>query len=217
MFCQCPLCLEPAPCHQFCAHCSHALLSSNLLCQQCCEPSSQRFCKHCIDHFAPWERLSVVGPFIEPWSILIKQLKYQHKLTLVQPMAHLMAERILSHRKTMVQTTWRITAMPMHSQRLNKRGYNQAACLAQALSRALKLPYLQPLWRKYHTQPLTHLNRAQRHQTIAQAFACTPIQGSWLLVDDVFTTGASMMAASQTLRQAGASRIWLATLAKTPN
>lgn len=218
MLCLCPLCMETSPCKKFCMDCSRALLCPKPRCQQCGEQLAkpQLFCRNCIESLVPWERLSIVGPFVEPWSILIKQLKYQRKLTLLHPMAHLLAQSILAQRNRLTQTAWHIAAMPMHSQRLEQRGYNQSGLLAQALSQLLNLPYQQPLWRKHHTEPLEQLNRAQRQQTMAHAFACQPLTGSWILVDDVFTTGASMMAASQAMKQAGAHRVWLATLAKTP-
>jgi len=219
MLCLCPLCLEPAACHQFCPECANTLMASGHCCQQCAEPMAwgMRFCRGCVELRAPWERLSVVAAFASPWSDLIKQLKYRNQLNLVAPMAHLLAQRIVSHRSFNTEVTWRLVALPMHSQRLQARGFNQAALLAQALGKSLRLAYAQPLWRIQHTEALESLTRSQRQQAVANAFACEPIRGAWILVDDVFTTGASMTAATKALRLAGANRVWLATLAKTPN
>lgn len=217
MLCLCPLCYESAPCHRFCTHCRSALLSNQSVCQQCGDlvAQSQHFCSSCLAKSLPWERLSVVASFIEPWSSLIKKFKYQRQFSLINPMAQLLAERIQIHLTH--QSQWQLVAMPMHSQRLKERGYNQAALLAQRLSQELGLNYQQPLWRHRETTALERLNRAERQQMVDQAFSCSPITGHWMLVDDVFTTGASMLAASKTLKTSGAQRIWLATLAKTPH
>lgn len=217
MLCLCPLCLESAPCHQFCAHCSAQLLTQGHHCQLCFEviPTPLTCCAHCLKSPLPWERLSAVNAFREPWASLIKQLKYRRQLSLVYPMAELLARQI--RKEVRQQPAWQLVAMPMHSQRLKERGFNQAALLAQALADKLRLPYVQPLYRKTNTTALEQLTRAQRQQTVANAFACKPIRGHWILVDDVLTTGASMLAAGRTMRAAGAQRLWIATLAKTPD
>jgi ComF family protein len=209
--------MEFAPCRQFCASCSHALLSQGPFCEQCniSITASERFCRRCLDLTLPWERLTVVGPFTEPWASLIKQLKYRRQLNLVAPMAQLLAHQIQATYTH--QHSWHVVAMPMHPQRLKQRGFNQAALIAEAVARTLRLSLQQPLWRKHNTKPLEKLSRTQRQETVRHAFACHPVRGNWILIDDVFTTGASMLAASQVLKQAGADRIGLATLARTPD
>jgi ComF family protein len=145
--------------------------------------------------------------FVEPVQSLIHQFKYKHAFALAEPLADLMLR---------VPPRWRppvdvIVPIPLHSRRRRQRGYNQAALLARHLSRRLHIRLnTSSLQRIHHTRSQVGLSQAARHANVADAFAVTDrqLQGEHvLLVDDVFTTGATLSAAAETLLAAGATAV----------
>ncbi|MBA3659457.1 MAG: ComF family protein, partial [Gemmatimonadales bacterium] len=102
------------------------------------------------------------------------------------------------------------------ARRLRQRGYNQSERLAEALSRRLGLPVAESvLGRTRETPTQTALAPEARHANVAGAFESTGAGGMALvLVDDVFTTGATLVAAAAALRSAGAARVEAVTYAR---
>ncbi|QQP98938.1 ComF family protein [Lysobacter enzymogenes] len=101
--------------------------------------------------------------------------------------------------------------VPLHRSRLRQRGYDQALELARPLSRRLGLSVCASgLHRTRDTPPQSRLDAAQRRRNLAEAFvwiADTPPPAHAILIDDVMTTGATLHAAAQALRRAGAQRV----------
>jgi len=110
----------------------------------------------------------------------------------------------------------RIASMPMHPTRLQNRGFNHARLLARACARTLNAPVEEPLARVLPTPPLEGLTRKERQVAVRKAFSSHQVEGAWLLVDDVFTTGATANAAARVLKAAGARQVDLLCLARTP-
>jgi ComF family protein len=108
--------------------------------------------------------------------------------------------------------------MPLSSERLQERGFNQALLLAKALAPSKTKAGL--LLRIRDTPPQSSLSRSARLNNVLQAFAMEPLQQSAVagkrivLVDDVMTSGASLSAAAQCLRQAGAAHIMALVFAR---
>lgn len=114
-----------------------------------------------------------------------------------------------------------IIPVPLHRRRLWQRRYNQSSLLAQALARATGLPCLPAgLSRLRHTPPQKGLTRDQRRRNVDRVFAVpSPAQQKIagkrvLLIDDVFTSGATLNACSRALRDAGARAVNVLTLAR---
>lgn len=111
--------------------------------------------------------------------------------------------------------------VPLHPRRLLRRGFNQAALLARWLKDAGG-PRWEPrlLLRTRHTRPQVGMNQLQRRENVAGAFAVRRgmkgrLQGKTvLLVDDVYTTGATCAECARVLKQAGAARVWVHTLVR---
>lgn len=101
---------------------------------------------------------------------------------------------------------------PLHAKRLRERGYNQAELLAREIAGALGAPLLNgAIKRKRDTPPQVSMTSfAERLENVRGAFA--PVRrvdvGAVVLVDDVATTGATLSAAAQALREAGAERVY---------
>ncbi len=111
-----------------------------------------------------------------------------------------------------------IIPIPLHRKRLLERGYNQSDVLAAGISRVAHLPYTTTVLRRpIYTKTQTGLDSLKRLQNVASAFRVAHPEKikdrHILLVDDVLTTGATLFAAAQPLKDAGAREISVATLA----
>jgi ComF family protein len=111
-----------------------------------------------------------------------------------------------------------VAAIPSTRRRNRERGYDPGALLAGEVGRRLSLRVLNALARVRETPPQSALGASERQANVAGAFRGRPVARgrSFLLVDDVLTTGATAFAAAEALRDAGALRIDLAILARTP-
>ncbi len=114
-----------------------------------------------------------------------------------------------------------LVPVPLHAQREKRRGYNQAAVLAQALSYSLQKPAaLQLLTRVRNTPSQTRLSREERQANVREAFVALPftsLEGKIVtLVDDVATTGATLDACAAVLLECGARSVNAFTLARAP-
>lgn len=107
--------------------------------------------------------------------------------------------------------------VPMHPTRLAARGYNQAELLARPLARALGVPCLAGAVSRLHQDsPQAGLDAAARRANVRGAFrARGPVpSGTILLVDDVFSTGATADACARALLDGGARSVLVLTLAR---
>jgi ComF family protein len=115
-----------------------------------------------------------------------------------------------------------VVPVPLHSQKLALRGYNQAALLANEVGAELGAPVAaRGLVRVVDTVAQADLARAARQTNLLRAFrvgAIRPLRNlSIALVDDVMTTGATLSACTEPLLAAGARRVTHVVLARTPS
>ena len=111
-----------------------------------------------------------------------------------------------------------ICALPLHPKRLRERGFNQAELLARVIARYTDIPVFNGLIRVKHTEHQTLLDKAHRKKNLAGAFminkASKLLDKTVLLVDDVYTTGATASESSKTLLEAGAKAVYVLTCAR---
>lgn len=111
-----------------------------------------------------------------------------------------------------------IEPVPLHWYRQIRRGYNQAQHLAETVSKESGIPLSNFLKRKKYTFSQTKKNRFKRQKSVKGSFDlksqnCKPTKKSILLIDDVFTTGATAVACSRVLLAHGAKEVSLLTVA----
>ncbi len=169
-----------------------------------------------------FERARSVVLFNDVARLLVHGLKYSDRLEHARPMARLMAQ---SGRQLLDEADM-LVPVPLHPLRLWRRRFNQSALLARHLqaSRALIGPAppvrVDILVRRRRTISQTNLDRDQRRDNVAGAFAVSrtgemDLRGrNVLLVDDVYTTGATLDACARTLHQAGAAQVNVLTFAR---
>ena len=111
-----------------------------------------------------------------------------------------------------------LVPVPLHKKRHAVRGFNQAEDIAQLVSKCTKKNIIQSVVRKKHTKQQARCNRSKRLLNVQDAFMCknnTDVLGKHvLLVDDVYTTGATMSECARVLRGAGAKKVSGFVLAK---
>ncbi len=111
-----------------------------------------------------------------------------------------------------------LVPVPLHWTRRLRRGFNQAELLAERLSEPFERPVVAALRRVRATRPQVGLDRLERRRNVADAFAAVHSRvvpgGYYLLIDDVYTTGATLRECARTLRAAGAGRVAALTAAR---
>jgi ComF family protein len=142
------------------------------------------------------------------------RLKYGRKVAIARTMARYMAPLVERSAADAL-----LVPVPLHRTRLWRRGFNQSALVAKALSRQLGVPS-EPLALKRlkRTPPLKGMSPQQRRRAVAGAFKVTDpdaVRGKTvILIDDVLTTGSTAEACARTLHRAGAARVELITWAR---
>jgi ComF family protein len=152
-----------------------------------------------------------------PLRQAIQRFKYGRKVSLGKPLGQLMSHGCREFLRECEADL--IIPVPLHPKRLRWRGFNQALLLGRQMSRAYGLP-VDPftLRRIRETPPQTQLTEEERRRNVRNAFALAPGRSvqdkKVLLVDDVYTSGATVNECSRTLWRAGAAEVCVVTLAR---
>ncbi len=109
-----------------------------------------------------------------------------------------------------------LVPVPMHPLRKWLRGFNHTELLAAYVSNATKIPYSSRLLYKtrFSTEQKSIMDAAERRRNIRGSFVCDPIVKGMriVLIDDVFTTGATAYECAKVLKQAGARKVYLSAV-----
>ncbi|MCD6271021.1 ComF family protein [bacterium] len=113
-----------------------------------------------------------------------------------------------------------LSYIPLDRASLRRRGFNQSKLLVQELGKELNLPVYTLLEKIKKTKPQKNLNKEERKENVQNAFCVVEdakelVQNKKIIiVDDVYTTGATLNEAARVLKQAGAKKIWGITIAR---
>lgn len=194
----------------FCPCCGRPYASSYAL-----QYSPDHLCGACRSNPPAYTRAWSLYLYASPLQEAVRLFKYHKKVALADALGALINRAPIDAIQADV-----IIPVPLHPTRLRNREYNQSLLLADRLSRARNIPLsYDNLVRTRETAPQTELSRAVRLTNLRRAFAVRrpqDISGKRVLVvDDVFTTGTTVNECAKTLRKAGASEVYVCTLART--
>jgi len=193
-------------------------------CEQCCEPfpslethEATFVCAHCLEH--KWRFQWARSGYRTEGQVLeaIIGFKYQDHYYHYDQLVAWLTETFDLYAR---DEAWdALVPVPLFHRKRRERGFNQACEISRGLGSKRKLPVLDCLYRYRETISQTGLNRRARWENMAGAFRMKPkfdVRGRHLLVvDDVFTTGATANACAQVLADAGAARLAVLTIARS--
>jgi len=173
-------------------------------------------CGACVTHRKYFTIARALGAFEGSLQEAIHRWKYEGKTYLTPFFADWMAEGLNRH--------WEpgsldlLIPVPLHTRRLRERGFNQSLLLVRELSRRTGIPYRKSiLQKKKSTIPQVNLSGVEREKELRGTFHVIgkeELSGlSVLLIDDVYTTGATVNECSKVLLRGGAKRVDVLTLA----
>ena len=200
-----------------CRECEQKLTRPPAICPGCCKPSLGGWVHGRCKTEWGMERLMVGLPYRGPVQKLLKKVKYGSAWEIVQALFEIWISRTENPE---LKERGVVTSVPMYRQKERERGFNQAEVLAKLLAENYKVPYLTILERKRETKPMFGLSRKERRENVGGAFRVINQQTNELtdkriiLVDDVWTTGATMRECTRVLKRAGAEEVWGVTLAR---
>lgn len=174
-------------------------------------------CDDCLRHDRPWNAGRTTLIYAGNGRKIVLGLKHGDRLEYAVPAAQWMVQA----GRDLVQPEMVVAAVPLHWRRRLKRKYNQSVELGRGVSRGFGLAFCPDLLiRPQATPVLDGKSAGERFQALTGALAIHPkrqglIKGrAVLVVDDVMTSGATLSAATQVLRQGGAAGIYVLTLAR---
>ena len=230
----------PAPCRictrildtgspiPFCQTCMKALMQAlpEPLCAQCGRPIvsaavaesiSQPQCHLCRNGIYAFDLARSFGAYTPRMSRAILLLKYGNVTPLGTWFSRHLASLVKGQREAFAADA--VVPVPLDQGRLRERGYNQAELIAKPLARLLGIPFRSYLLVRKRPRPnQLRLTRLERWETVRGAYATHKMAQvdklRVILVDDVFTTGATLDACSRALKDAGAARVVGLTVAR---
>ena len=174
-------------------------------CESLLEPSPE-------PHIAPFKYEGILRD-------IIRDIKFRHRKNHARALGRLWAKHMTAPILIHPPTEITLVPMPLHRNKQRARGFNQAELLTQELARSWGLPMEKTLIRIIDTPPQAGLHPARRIENVSGAFAIAPgcvVTGKkYVLIDDIYTTGASINECVRTLMSHGAADVQFMTLTQT--
>lgn len=182
------------------------------------ELEQDTLCSACVENRPPYRSARSAMKYNEASRDLILGFKHGDQLHTVRTFT----PWLMRAGAQLLQEADVLIPVPLHRWRLWRRRYNQAALIAQHLSKSSNVPVLvNGLERTRATMTQGHMKAAQRHKNVKHAFALNPqyasdIKGkAVVLVDDVLTTGATVKECTKTLLAGGVKSVDVLTIARS--
>lgn len=193
-----------------CASCkSTASHVPSAICSRCGSPTPQtQTCSTCWKMRPKFDAVRAEYFFEGIVRQAIHMFKYKGARHLVGPLTNLLLESV----EPRFSESDVVVPVPLHPERLKERSYNQSQLLAAEVGKVLGISLVDDcLVRTCNTEPQMRLPAELRASNVRHAFACVDrtLDGKKvLLVDDVYTTGATLNECATTLKKAGATVVW---------
>ncbi len=217
----CMICCRPAGRNRYvCSRCEQTpiYIGRNSLCLTCLSPiaEGETHCGNCILKPPPFQQFLSCVEYDNEIRTSLHRYKFRGRSDLHSAFSKLLVERLTQDGVTNFDA---IVPVPLSKKRYRERGYNQSALIARDIAAHFSVPCIETaLIRNRDTVPQSSLRYQYREFNVRGAFFLKnpeAVRGKHvLLVDDIFTTGATVRDASRALKNA-AGRITVCTVAKT--
>lgn len=218
---KCIFCDEELTSHavnRTCEDCQRTLPFISRGCPKCgsiLNDNNSGVCANCKANNFDFEQARSVFVYTDKVVSVIHRFKYSSQIYLADPLADYMSD---------VLATWDIepdiiTAVPLHKARERERGYNQSRLLGEHIAKKLKYPYMDLCTKIVDNPSQTTLDVASRKSNVVGAYKFIDskrkvVKGKTiLLIDDIYTTGSTVNEVTKVLKQAGADKVYVLTLA----
>lgn len=205
-----------------CTQCLSIMPWLNHCCAYCANPMPAiesevtQICGRCLKQRPLFENTNCLFLYEKPASVLIMQLKFQHRLLLANSFGNLLKNKL----KPIIQNKRPdlLIPVPLHPKRLRERGFNQALEIAKPVSHCYNIPIDKTsLIRTRSTLAQSEIPAKQRYRNVKNAFQCNSNLKNLhiLLIDDVITTGNTIHECCKALKKADALKIDVCAVART--
>lgn len=228
----CHICHKQLKLGYLCSECTDALPRlTPPLCPQCGEPTTSSVitrdsCPQCQGKKRAFHIAISAYLNSEAMRQLVLDFKYRQAQYLAPTLGRLLLQawKLLDEKER--AGDWQVVAVPLSREKKNTRTYNQAHELARFFAKLVAMPIIQPLLRTHDEVSQTMLAKEAR---LKHAHKLYHIHPKWtketqrlkrkqiILIDDIYTTGATADACAQVLTRAGAEKVIALTLARTVN
>lgn len=178
------------------------------------EEDDTEYCADCANHARSFVRAYPVFNYVEPVKSGVLAMKYHGRREYADYYGTELAGKLRPELSRMRLSG--IVPVPVHKHKLKTRGYNQAALLADVVGKCLGIPVYKDLLRRVEdTMPQKELSPEQRANNIRRALTMDdlpPDIKNILLIDDIYTTGATAEACVQTLLAAGVKEVYVGVI-----
>lgn len=213
----------------WCKNCLNHVICRQERCQRCGLEGAGALCQTCRNSPPEFSRTLLLGAYRPPLDGIVRALKFAREPALAQALGAALAQHLAPPLEAefgslaRAKHGARVVAVPLSAERLANRGYNQSLLIARVFAHRLGLSLDRySLVRLRPGPPQSVLKPDERHHNAAGAYAIRPgskrLAGAAILVvDDVMTTGATLLATARTLRAAGADSVINIVVARTPH
>ncbi len=198
-----------------CERCEYDIISEScgicLLCGGLAGGPCGNICSRCKGTI---DRAWCVGDRVDSLRTLIDQYKFESVQAVAPRLVNLLDATV-----PIIPEPLTVVTVPTIPKHIRTRGFDHAAMVARAFAKRRGLPYQPIITRQANSVQRTAPNRRARQQQAAAAFAIkdnTHISGRYIILDDVCTTGATLMSVATLLKSAGADEVWVAVVARQP-
>lgn len=198
-----------------CADCSRELHWLQNVCPICGNKLEMDICSYCRSNHWYFDKTVSLFAYSRVVQKLIHALKYEDMIKVAKLFQEYLTQFL--KKKLAAEEIDLVTPVPIHRVRKRSRGYNQAELISNRVADILKLQHLPHLLkRKTYTKTQTKLSRDERKLNVSEAFSLRKNidlnSKTVLLIDDVFTTGATVNSISKLLKENGSKKVIILTI-----
>ena len=194
--CLCPECFETIkkPSGKICGACLKPL-----------RPGTGGECGECREYEKHFELIAAGGTYEGALKELVHRMKFYGRKNGAKTAAEIMMRAAGDEFFLWPDA---VTCVPLSRGSLSERGYNQSEAVARILSKKYRVPFVRLIEKIKETEPQNKLERKDRIKNLKGAFRASGCEGlKVLVVDDVYTTGATMNESAKALLEAGAAKV----------